>query len=144
MEIQDLDTIAYSCDLSQDIFIVYVPIDSSTHYQAFYTVWLYNQTPTLMPACREAFFTIWLWWLLVWPGWGVNQWPVAWEAYTLTTMPFQRILVKVQLLIGMGNDISACYPQKVSCLCLFVAGRGVSYISECSGYCVTGYTVPSS
>ena len=33
----------YSCDWSQEFYIVYVPIDSSTHYPAFCTVRLHCQ-----------------------------------------------------------------------------------------------------
>ena len=34
--------------LSKEIFVVHVPIDSSTHYLAFYKVRLHSQTPTLL------------------------------------------------------------------------------------------------
>ena len=87
MEIQNRDTIPYTCDWSNEIFIVHVPIDSSTHYAAFYTFGLHCQTPTLTPACQAGSqFVPFLWWSFVWPGWGMNQRP-AWEADTLTTKP---------------------------------------------------------
>ena len=38
IEIRDRNTIPYSFDLSKEIFIVHVPIDSFWHYPAFYTV----------------------------------------------------------------------------------------------------------
>ena len=49
----DRDTIPCSYDWSQGIFIVYVPIESSTHYPDFNTVWLHYQT-ILMPACQAG------------------------------------------------------------------------------------------
>ena len=59
IEIQDRDTIPYSCDWSQEIFLEHVQIDRSTHYQDFYTVQFACQTPTLMPAC-QAVWTIFM------------------------------------------------------------------------------------
>ena len=56
IEIWDRDTITYSCDRSQKIFLVHVPIDSSTHYLAFNAIRLLYQTPTLMPACQAEKF----------------------------------------------------------------------------------------
>ena len=48
------DTIPYSYDLSQQVYLGIVPIDSSTHYLAFYTVGLHCQTPTQMPVCQAG------------------------------------------------------------------------------------------
>ena len=41
IEICDQDTIPYSCNWSQEIFTVHVPLDSSTHNPAFKTVSLH-------------------------------------------------------------------------------------------------------
>ena len=47
-------TIVYFNDWSQEIFIVHVPIDSSTRYLAFYTVRLYSQNSTIVPVVQAG------------------------------------------------------------------------------------------
>ena len=80
------NNIPYSCDWSQEIFIVHVPIDSSICYLAFFMVGLYCQTPTRIPACQVMGLSVpFLWWSLVCPGWGMNLLSTAWEADKLTT-----------------------------------------------------------
>ena len=49
LQIWDRNTIPYSFDTSQDIFLVHVPVDYSTH-QAFCTIRLHFQTSTVMDA----------------------------------------------------------------------------------------------
>ena len=67
----------------QTTFKVHVPIDSFTHYPAFYTVGLHSQTPTRTPASQEvgSLFNFYdgLWY-------DANPRPTSWEADTLTYM----------------------------------------------------------
>ena len=83
----DQNTMPYSYNWSQEIFIVYVPINSFTHYPTFYTIRLYYQAPTytLTPSCRSK--RQFLWWSLVWPSQGMNPQPTTWDADSQTTMP---------------------------------------------------------
>ena len=80
------DTIIYPTLAIDPIYIVHVPIDSSICYLAFFMVGLYCQTPTRIPACQVMGLSVpFLWWSLVWPGWGMNLLSTAWEADKLTT-----------------------------------------------------------
>ena len=47
---------------------------------------LQNYKPNACMPSRETVCTIY-WWSLIWPCQGVNPWPPAWEADTLTTKP---------------------------------------------------------
>ena len=61
IEIRDLDTIPYFYDWSQVIFIVRVPIDSSTHYLGFYGwIALPKSFPNACVPSSEAVFTIYI------------------------------------------------------------------------------------
>ena len=82
-EIQNRETIPYSCYWLEEIFIDYVPRDSSTHYPAYYGL-LHCQTPTLMPAGKQ--FEPFLW---VWPR--PNWRPTAWGAHS-NHSPSWRVL----------------------------------------------------
>ena len=77
----------------RDLFSA-VPIDSSIHHQAIYTVGLHCQTPTPIPGCQAGrqFVPI-LWRSFVLPSRCVNPQPTALEADKLTTKPSQRIQV---------------------------------------------------
>ena len=102
LEIWDRDAIPDSCNWSQEIFILHVPIDSSTSY----TVRLHYQTSTLMPACQAGRqFVPFLWWFSVWLDWGVNLQHPAWDVDTLTTKPSQcnQSIQKGSLMLQIHN-----------------------------------------
>ena len=69
------------------ISLYHVSPNIYTHYQALYTVRLHCKAPKQMAAYQSGRqFVPFLWWSLVWPGWGVNLLSSASEVNTLTTL----------------------------------------------------------